>query len=139
MIFRFAVKYVAAHKDLKRDFAVDDQTLAAFKSFLEEENFQYRTAAQKQLKALAEVVEKSEYDSEITITLDHLKGQLEEQRQQDFQRSRNYLEKVIKLEIVSKIWGREARYEEAIKVDPQIVAAMEILTTPGRYQKELGT
>lgn len=139
MIFRFAVKYVAAHKDLKRDFAVDDQTLAAFKSFLEEENFQYRTTAEKQLKALAEVVEKSEYDSEITTTLDHLKGQLEEQRQQDFQRSHDYLEKAIKLEIVSKIWGKEARYEEAIKVDPQIVAAMEILTTPGRYQKELGT
>lgn len=139
MIFRFAVKYVAKHKDLKRDFVVDDPMMAEFRSFLEEEDFQYRTAAEKQLEELAKEVEKNEYDSEIGATLDQLKNQLKEEKQRDFQRSADYLRKTLKLEIVSKIWGREARYEEAMKVDPQIVAALEILTTPGRYEKELGT
>lgn len=138
MIFRFAVKYVAAHKDLPRDFEVDDQMLAEFKDFLEEEDFHYRTAAEKQLEELAEVVKKSEYDSEISLTLEQLQSQLEEEKKQDFQRSRDYTRQALKLEIVSKLWGREARYEEAMKVDPQIVAALEILTTPGRYEKELG-
>jgi carboxyl-terminal processing protease len=139
MIFRFAVKYAANHRELPRDFEVDDSMLAEFKSFLEEEDFQYRSAAEKQLEELADVVEKSEYNSDIAATLDHLKNQLAGQKKHDFTRSDDYLRKTIKLEIVSKIWGREARYEEAMKVDPQIVAALEILTTPGRYQKELGT
>ena len=139
MIFQFAVKYSASHKDLPRNFEVDEQILAEFQSFLEEEDFQYRSAAEKQLDQLEDVVAKSEYNSDITATLDHLKKQLGEQKKHDFQRSSDYLKKAIKLEIVSKIWGREARYEEAMKVDPQIAAALEILTTPGRYQKELGT
>ncbi len=139
MFFRFAVKYVATHKDLPRDFQVDDQMEAAFKSFLQEEDFQYRTAAERQLEELTEVIRKSEYDSGITATLTQLQEQLEEQKEQDFERSQDYLRKTLKLEIVSKIWGKEARYEEAIRMDPQIVSALEILTTPGRYDKELGS
>jgi carboxyl-terminal processing protease len=139
MIFRFAVKYVAAHKDLTRDFQVDHQMLAEFNSFLDEQDFQYRTAAEKQLEELAEVVEKSEYNSEISVTLEQLQKQLEQEKKRDFQRSSEYTKQALKLEIVSKLWGREARYEEAMKIDPQIVAALEILTTPGRSEKELGT
>ncbi|MCK4271335.1 S41 family peptidase [bacterium] len=139
MIFRFAVKHAAKHKDLPRDFEMNDQLMAEFKSFLEEEDFQYRSAAEKQLDELSEVVEKSEYNSGITATLQQLEKQLQDEKQKDFQRSRDYLKRAIKLEIVSKIWGKEVRYEEAVKVDPQIVAAVEILTTPGRYEKELGT
>ncbi|MCK4597940.1 hypothetical protein KAU04_07850, partial [bacterium] len=139
MIFRFAVKHAAKHKDLPRDFEMNDQLMAEFKSFLEEEDFQYRSAAEKQLDELSEVVEKSEYNSGITATLQQLEKQLQDEKQKDFQRSYDYLKRAIKLEIVSKIWGKEVRYEEAVKVDPQIVAAVEILTTPGRYEKELGT
>jgi carboxyl-terminal processing protease len=139
MIFRFAVKHAAKHKDLPRDFEMNNQLMAEFKSFLEEEDFQYRSAAEKQLDELSEVVEKSEYNSGITATLQQLEKQLQDEKQKDFQRSRDYLKRAIKLEIVSKIWGKEVRYEEAVKVDPQIVAAVEILTTPGRYEKELGT
>ncbi len=139
MIFRFAVKHAAKHKDLPRNFEMNDQLMAEFKSFLEEEDFQYRSAAEKQLDELSEVVEKSEYNSGITATLQQLEKQLQDEKQKDFQRSRDYLKRAIKLEIVSKIWGKEIRYEEAVKVDPQIVAAVEILTTPGRYEKELGT
>ncbi len=139
MIFRFAVKHAAKHKDLPRDFEMNDQLMAEFKSFLEEEGFQYRSAAEKQLDDLSEVVEKSEYNSGITATLQQLEKQLQDEKQKDFQRSYDYLERAIKLEIVSKIWGKEVRYEEAVKVDPQIVAAVEILTTPGQYEKELGT
>jgi carboxyl-terminal processing protease len=139
MIFRFAVKHAAKHKDLPRDFEMNNQLMAEFKSFLEEEDFQYRSAAEKQLDDLSEVVEKSEYNSGITATLQQLEKQLQDEKQKDFQRSCDYLERAIKLEIVSKIWGKEVRYEEAVKVDPQIVAAVEILTTPGQYEKELGT
>jgi len=139
MIFRFAVKYVAAHKDLLRDFEVTDQMIAEFKSFLAEEGFEYTSAAEKKLEELAETIEKSEYDSGISGTLDLLQGQLEGEKGEDFDRSSDYLKKTIKLEMVSKLWGRQARYEEAMSVDPQIMAAIEILTTPGRYQKELGS
>ena len=139
MIFRFAVKYVAAHKDLPRDFEVTDQMVAEFKSFLTEEGFEYTSSAEKKLEELAETIEKSEYDSGISGTLDLLQDQLEGEKEEDFDRSHDYLKKTIKLEMVSKLWGRQARYEEAMSVDAQIMAAIEILTTPGRYQKELGS
>ena len=139
MIFRFAVKYVAAHKDLPRDFEVTDQMVTEFKSFLAEEGFEYTSAAEKKLEELAETIEKSEYDSGISGTLDLLQDQLEGEKEEDFDRSHDYLKKTIKLEMVSKLWGRQARYEEAMSVDAQIMAAIEILTTPGRYQKELGS
>jgi carboxyl-terminal processing protease len=137
--FRFAVKYVAQHKNLPRDFEVDQRMVEEFKAFLEEEEFQYTSAAEKKLQELEETIQENEYDSDITVTLNQLRAQLEAEKQQDFQRSQDYVERTLKLEMVSKLWGREARYEEAVMVDPQIVAALEILTAPGRYQRELGS
>jgi carboxyl-terminal processing protease len=139
MFFRFAVKYVARHKDLSRDFEVDDALVEEFRSFLEQEDFEYTSAAEKQLQDLKKTIEENEYNSDIENTLEQLQSQLKTEKQEDFDRSGDYVKRTLKLEIVSKLWGREARYEEAVMVDPQIVAALEILTTQGRYERELGS
>jgi carboxyl-terminal processing protease len=139
MFFRFAVRYVAHHDDVPQDFEVDDQLLGEFMNFLKEENFTYTNAAEKQLQELKETIQKSEYDSGIETTLAQLREQLAAEKEDDFQRSEDYIKKTLKLEIISKLYGREARYEQGVKVDPQITAALEILTTPGRYERELGS
>jgi len=139
MFFRFAVKYVARHDEIPRDLEVNDQLLAEFKSFLKEEEFTYTSAAEKQLQDLEEIIEEKEYNSGIQTTLAQLRDQLAAEKEDDLQRSEDYIRKTLKLEIISKRYGREARYEQGVKMDPQITAALEILTTPGRYQRELGS
>jgi carboxyl-terminal processing protease len=137
--FRFAVKYAARHDDMPQDLEVDEALLEDFKHFLTEEEFTYTSAAEKQLQELEKTITEKEYDSGIQTTLDQLRAQLAVEKEGDFQRSEDYIKKTLKLEIVSKLYGREARYHHAVKMDPQIVAALEILTTPGRYQRELGS
>jgi len=41
LFFKFAVKYTATHKNLPRDFQVDEAMLNEFKRFLSEEKFEY--------------------------------------------------------------------------------------------------
>ena len=139
MFFQFAVRYVARHEDIPRNLEVSDQLLTEFKDFLREENFTYTSAAENKLQDLEEIIEEKEYDSGIQTTLAQLREQLAAEKEDDFLRSEEYLKKTLKLEIISKRHGREARYEQGVKMDPQIMAALEILTTPGRYQRELGS
>ncbi len=139
MFFDFAVKYVAHRDDVPRNLEVDDRLLEEFKDFLKEENFTYTSAAEKQLQDLEEIIKKNEYDSGIQVTLGQLRDQLAMEKEDDFQRGEEYIRTTLKLEIISKLYGREARYEQGVKMDPQIVAALEILTTPGRYDRELGS
>jgi carboxyl-terminal processing protease len=139
MFFNFAVKYVARHDQIPRDLEIDDRLLAEFKSFLEEEEFTYTSAAEKQLRDLREIIEEKEYNSGIETTLAQLGDQLAAEKDDDFRRSEDYIKRTLKLEIISKRYGREARYEQGVRMDPQIMAALEILTTPGRYDRELGS
>jgi len=139
MFFNFAVRYVAHHDDIPRDLEIDDRLIEEFKNFLKEENFTYTSAAEKELQDLEEIIKKNEYDSGIQITLEQLRDQLAVEKEDDFQRGEEYVKKTLKLEIISKLYGREARYEQGVKMDPQIIAALEILTTPGRYDRELGS
>ncbi len=52
LFFDFAVRYISQHKDLPRDFEVDDKMISDFRDFLKEKNFTYLNQVEVSLQDL---------------------------------------------------------------------------------------
>ncbi len=139
VFFDFAIDYTAKHKHLKRGFKVTDQMMVEFKEFLREKDFYYTSKAERQLEDLEKSLKEIEYNSHTEKIIGELRSKVLAAKEKEFDNSLDYIKMGIKREIVSKLWGEEAVYEEfVIRSDKQVQRAVEILETPGEYEKFLG-
>ncbi len=139
LFFDFAVDYTTKHKDLRRGFEVTDEMLSEFKKFLKEKDFHYTSKAESQLENLEESLKEVDYSTDTKRIIEELRSKVQAAKEREFEKSLDYIKMGIKREIVSKLWGEEAVYEETVvKGDKQVQRAVEILETPGEYEKLLG-
>jgi len=134
MFFDFAVKYVAKHPEVKPNFEVTDEIIEQFREYIKENDFDYKSTLEVALEKLQETIISEGKDSLFAGMTDSLKLLIEHEKEQDFNRSLDYIKKAIKREIVAAIAGQRGVYEEVVlKTDKAVLKAVEILTTPGEY------
>ncbi len=139
LFFDFAVDYTSKHKGLQKGFEVTDQMLAEFKEFMGRKNFHYTSKAEGQLEDLEKSLKEVDYSPDTEKIIEELRAKVLAAEEKEFEKSLDYIKMGIKREIVSKLWGEEAVYEDfVLKGDKQVLKAMEILETPGEYEKLLG-
>ena len=136
LMFDYAVQYVATHPDIEPTFEVTDDMVDEFRAFIKEKDFDYKTSLQVALEELRETVTEEEQDSLFGTTLEGLEQLILQEKQDDFDRSRDYIRKAIKREILSSIVGQRGVYEQLIlKTDKGIQQAVKVLQTPGEYSE----
>lgn len=130
--FRFAVSYSATH-DIPRDFRATPDVVEAFKSYLDEQDFDYETEAQLQIDRLREIGKQDGYDAATLAAIDALEQRVEAEKARDFERNRDYVVFGIEREMQSKVWGVEAAYEVSLRNDKQFDAAVDLLLDRSAY------
>lgn len=136
IFFDFAVKWVAAHPDLKPDVEVTDAMVADFKQFLKEKNFSYKSALQVALEDLQKTVKQEKEDAVFDQPIASLDSLMEKEKAADFDQSLDYIKKAIKREIVSSISGERGVYEQIVlKSDKAVEKAVTILEKPKEYSR----
>jgi carboxyl-terminal processing protease len=130
--FRFAVNWTASH-DVPRDFRADDKVLAAFKKYLDEQEFDYQTAAEAEIEQLRELGDKEEFDASTVAAIDTLEERVEAEKSHDFERNRDYVEFGIEREVLQSVYGTEAMYEVSLRNDRQFQAAVDLLLDQPAY------
>ncbi len=136
--FDFAVRYTSAHKDIPRTFEPDENVLAEFKEFLKEKKFDYKTPEEIYLDTLEEVVKREEKSDFYQGALANLRELIAQNKELDFDKSKDYIKKSIKRDILMKLYGEKGYYEEVIlKEDSRIKKALEILSGKNDYRKLL--
>ena len=136
--FDFAVHYTATYPQLPRDFEVDDTMLSEFKQFLKTKDFTYQTSSELELEKLKEVVTEEQRSEAINQQIEKLEKLLEAEKENDFDRSKEYIKSEIKENILVKLYGQNAKYEEVwFEHHPQIKRAIQILSNPGEYKELL--
>ncbi|MDH3890070.1 MAG: S41 family peptidase [candidate division Zixibacteria bacterium] len=134
LFFDFAIKYVAEHPDIKPGFEVTDAMVSQFRDFTVENEFEYKTSLQVALEDLRETVAEEESEELFAGSLADMDKLVEQEKSEDFERSREYIKRSIKREILSSIVGQRGVYDELIlKTDKTVLKAVEILSTPGQY------
>jgi carboxyl-terminal processing protease len=134
MFFNFAVSYLAQHPNIDKGFEVDDQLIGAFKNYLKEKDFTYKSALELELEPLKEKIEKSDNPELFAGTVEQLEGLIEKDKEDDFDKSIDYIKRALKGAILSNKFGEKAYYEEVLlKNDPYVTKAFQILSNENEY------
>ena len=130
--FFFANHFAATQTSISTDFVVDDQVYGAFKTWLNDQDFSYRTHAEITTEQLAANLEKIGY-GEATDEMKALQDAVAEEKSEDFNRHESRLKERLRVQILARYYGDAAQTEASLAVDPQYAQAVEILTDPKAY------
>lgn len=134
MFFNFAVSYLAQNPNVDRNFQVNDELISAFKGFLKEKDFNYKSALELEMEPLKGRIEKSDNPELFSSTIGQLESLIEKDKEDDFDKSMDFIRRSLKSAILSNKFGEKAYYEEVLlKTDPYVTKAYQILTNENEY------
>jgi len=134
--FFFANHFAATHSEIPANFVVDDAVYNAFKQWLQDENFTYRTGAERAADELADHLSAMAYD-ETSDELEILQRAIAEEKAADFTRHENQLKERIRTEILARYYGDTAQVEASLTHDLQYKEAVTVLLDNKRYKNTL--
>ena len=138
LFFDFAVRYASQHKDLPKDFEVNDKMLSEFKDFLKEKNFTYLNQVEISLQDLEKNINSEKDKDSFAPALADLRKVIQKSKEGDFDNSLDYIKKGIKRDLLYNVYGEKAYYEEILlKTDPGVKKAVEVLSNKSEYKKIL--
>jgi len=137
LFFKFANKYVAAHKDADVS-VVNEEILTAFQRFLKEEQFDYQEDTEGKLRDLRKQADQLHYAAEALNDLDLLSAALEKEKKRAFERYKDHIATELAVELMARKNGEQGRIAESLKEDPQLKAAISILKNSKLYTHKLG-
>ena len=138
MFFDFAVQYVAENPNVQPNFEVTDDIVEDFRSYIKERDFDYKTSLQVAFEELQNTITDEKKSDIFATDLQDMEKLIENEKEKDFDHSRDYIAEMIKREVVSAIAGERGVYEEIVlKTDKSVQKAVELLKSNGEYSKLL--
>ena len=140
LFIKFSAQYTTQHPGLKPEtFEVTDAMLKEFRQFIQDKGFTYKSEAERTIAQLEEKEKKAEASRGVLDAISALQVQLEKQHDADFLAHQDWVKNRLGIEIGAKLWGSTGRYAFAVKVDPQIQSAVDILRDQKKYSQHLST
>jgi len=129
LFFDFATQYRLTHADIgpAEDFRITDELYGEFMTYVKEHEVDYDTESMEALEALVEVTRKERYYDLVQGQLATLRKQLEPDHTEDIVRFRTDIEEVLRSELVSRYHFQTGRAKTAMKSDPYIRRAVDVL------------
>jgi carboxyl-terminal processing protease len=135
-IFRFANEYARKHPEIPSayEFDITDDIFSDFINFTQGKNFTYTTRSEKLLGELKRIAEEEAYLTAIENHIEQLRKEFEQIKQNDFQLHRKEIEQLLRVEIVSRYYYQKGKIISALKDDPEVKRAIEVLSNPAAYR-----
>lgn len=139
LIFDYATKFYYSHSTIASpaEFEITDEIYNDFKQFVATQNCEYSTYTEKILQELRETAKEEEYLESIKSDLDALEAKFKTDKQSDLDKHRTAISELLKGEILCRYYYDKGRIEGALKVDPDVNKAVEILCNKEQYNKIL--
>ena len=139
MFFDFSITYTTEHPDLPEDFHVTEEMLEEFREFLKEEEFAFKSPLEKAFEDLEGIVEETEKNEQFSEEFTRIHELIEADKEQEFSRNIDYIKRGIKRDMLTRLYGKSAVYEQIVlETDPYVLRAVEVLTSPSEYAGILG-
>lgn len=135
-IFRYANEYARKHPEIPSasEFEITDDIFNDFINFTQRKNFTYTTRSEKLLGELKRIAEEEAYLTAIENQIEQLRKEFEQIKQNDFQLHRKEIEQLLRVEIVSRYYYQKGKIISALKDDPEVKRAIEVLSNPAAYR-----
>jgi carboxyl-terminal processing protease len=136
MFFKFANKYTGDHKG-EVFTRITDAHLQAFKSFLDEQKFDYQEEADNKLTEIRQIAEHSHYNKEVLADLDLVAAAMDKEKSRGFDRYKDHVARELNIEFMARTKGDQGRIAASLKDDPQFEAAVGILKNVSLYARKI--
>jgi len=139
MFFNFATRYRNTHEEIEspETFSLSNDDYALFEAFIEERNFEFRTASEKAFAELVASAKREKYYELAEAEFSSLEEKLAHNNLKDLKTFDKEIRQILTEEIVNKYYYRAGRILSQIQEDPQLDKAMEILNEPGMLKEVL--
>ncbi len=137
LFFDFGVSYYQDHPKWEGPFEMKPEIFNTFTQFLEEKDFDYDLPGTGELNRLEQIAEKNSYSDDVTTMLASIKENLEQEKENQFQKNRDEIKHYLLLELAEKYYGKNGRNETALKSDSQVLEAIRIITNNREYRTVL--
>lgn len=135
-IFRYANEFARKNSEIPSpaEFEITDEIFEDFISFTRRKNFSYTTRSEKLLAELKRIAKEEAYLEAIEGQIDQLSEQFDLIKLNDFQRHRREIQQLLRVEIVSRYYYQKGKIISALKDDPEVKRAIEVLSNPAAYR-----
>lgn len=139
LMFDFATQYRQKHETIPaaKDFKLTDSDFNDFVAFINNKSYDYTTKTEDAISDLEKDAEKENYLTAIKPELDELKLKVKHDKEQDIQKNKNEIMRILLPEIVSRYYYQNGRLESSLSNDPEVLKAIEVLNDKPLYEKTL--
>ncbi|MEW5700823.1 MAG: S41 family peptidase [Candidatus Zixiibacteriota bacterium] len=134
--FNFAVHYTATHPNASMDFVADDAVLEAFRQYLRDDKFDFKTETEVELdKITADLKDDPARQAIYEPTLAQMRELVAREKELAFDESQDLLKGEIRRAVLNKLYGERGYYEGyVLREDQYVQRAREILTSKDEYR-----
>lgn len=139
MFFNFATRYRNTHEEIASaaTFSLSNDDYDLFKTFLEEQNFEFQTASEKVFANLVASAKREKYYDLAEEEFASLQEKLSHDNLKDLETFEKEIRQILTEEIVNRYYYQAGRILSQIQEDSQLDKAREILNEPGMLKDVL--
>jgi len=139
MFFDFATRYRNTHEEIELPelYSLSDEDYDLFEVFIEEKEFEFRTASEKAFAQLVTSAKREKYYELAEAEFSSLEEKLSHDNLKDLETFEKEIRQILTEEIVNHYYFQAGRILSQIQEDPQLDKATEILNEPGMLKEVL--
>ncbi len=136
LIFDFATEYVITHDSIRNpdDFEVSDDLFDAFVSYVQKQEFEYKTGTDRFIEALSKQAKKDNYYDDLKSEFESLNNGIDQLKSQEINLHKEEIKSLLRMELVSRYFYLPGKVSSSIKGDKEVQAAVSLLKDPKRYK-----
>ncbi|MEO0897688.1 MAG: S41 family peptidase [Bacteroidota bacterium] len=138
-IFDFATKFAAANPSIAtpKEFQLSNEAFREFTNYVEEENFDFETQADRELFDLKQAMEQEKYTSQLSEDVEQLEAKLKKLKIEEIFQHEEQISWLLTKEILKRYYLRAGILEASVGHDKEIREAAAVLKSPSRYKQIL--
>lgn len=137
IFFKFVNKYVSDHK-MTAFSGVNSDIMNAFRTYLDENKFDYQEDSEGKVKELREAAEKNHYSKDVLGDIDHLMASFKKEKVRGFDRYSDHLADELNVEFSARLQGEQGRIKASLEDDSQLKVAVGMLKNNRVYEAKIG-
>jgi len=139
IIFDYATEYCLKHEKVAsaEDFKLTDKDFEEFKEFVKGKDFKYDQQTERMLNNLKEMAEFEGYLKDASAEFEALEKKLQHNLDYDLDYASKDIRTLISTELMKRYYYQKGFIIEQLKEDPDLKAAVELLTDQSKYSELL--
>ncbi len=135
LFFDYANHFRKSHESIPPagEFEITDEEFNNFVNWLSDKDYDYVSRSEMMLADLKKTAETEKYYEDLTQEFELLESKMIHNKQDDLNKFRPEIERILKNEIVARYHNQKGRVEAAIKDDIEVKTARELLKDSKQY------